>query len=141
MKRTLQMENVIFLIDQDIIYCKFKKCSNRKGVARDIDEVFHTAITSLTDGRYLPLLMDMRETNLLSSIRLFKHLAKSSKVKSTLLSKTFIANSIFSTIILNIYNLTFIHSIPVAICNRYNAALKCCKKHYKEFNAIREKTC
>jgi len=139
MKKKMHIDNITFWADRDVIYCRFEEGNYKKNILRSIDDIFYSAITSLSNGKYMPLLIDLRAVNTFNIIKIFKHVVESSLIKSISLSIAYVTNYTLLTISLYIYNLTIIHVIPVGIFNNMNQAIKHCHKHYNVFNPINQK--
>ncbi|NRD20378.1 hypothetical protein HNV08_09995 [Winogradskyella eckloniae] len=136
MRNVLQLDGVSFWVDQDVIHCKpnsdfFSKYTSRKMIA-----CFSDVIPLLSEGSYLPLLIDVVELERPCALRLFNIISTNSRIKQMVLSRIFVVNSYRFKFILMLNNLLVKQVVPNKIFKNYKAAMKFCKEDYLSFNAV-----
>ncbi|SFZ94967.1 hypothetical protein SAMN05428642_1065 [Flaviramulus basaltis] len=136
MKDETLKRNILFWIDQNIIYCKISKNVGKNNIGVELEDTFSQAITMLSYGKYIPILINIREINFLTSIRLFIYLSNNLAIKNLVLSKTFLVDSFALKILLFLYSLTIDTIVPNRVFNIHSSAIKHCNKKYMEFNII-----
>ena len=135
-RNEIQLDNVKFWVVQDIIYCKFNDDIDRDYQKIDIEEIFYNSISILSNGKYMPILIDLEKVSYSNSIKIFNFLAHSQIVRGLILSQVFLVPSIGLQAILILYNLNKKPYFLNKICNSLDNAIKHCKKENMVFNAI-----
>ena len=136
MKNEALKDSIEFWENQNIIYCKIKNNFNNKYIGLELEEAFSCAISNLSDGKYMPVLIRMPKTNFLASINLFRFLSKNQLIQTLVLSKTFLVQSKFLKVILCMYCFCMVPIVSNRVFNIYSTAIKDCKKRYLQFNLV-----
>ena len=134
MKNEVLTDGIKFLVDQNIIYCYINSNFNEHKIGVELEETFSHAILKLSDGKYIPLLINMTELNFLVSLKMFRYLSKNKLIKTLVLSKTFLVQTSLLKFLLCIYCLTIESIVSIRVFNFYTSAIRDCKKKYMEFN-------
>ena len=125
-----------FKVDQDVIFCDVYNDFNEKCLDEDLEDVFSSSISKLSQDTYLPILINIGSLSFYNSIRVFRFLSNNSKIKSVVLSETFLVNSYFLKILLSLQNFTRITIIPDAVFKNFKAAFRYCDENNKVYNAL-----
>jgi hypothetical protein len=136
MKNEITIDNVNFWVDENIIFCRIGSDFDEFNKWNEIDDIFQYAISILSNGKYLPILIDLRETNYSLSIKIFKFLSFDSAIKTFVLSKTFLVNSYVLKALLLMYNFSASMIVPNSVFTDFNSALEDCNKNYSQFNSV-----
>ncbi|WAC02316.1 hypothetical protein N7U66_00720 [Lacinutrix neustonica] len=136
MKDNKLVNDIKFWVDQNVIHCSIPSGFEANSLEMDLEAVFFNAISTLSNGKYLPLLIDMEAIEFSLSIKLFKFLSKNSLIKTVVLSKTFLVNSLILKAFLSLHNFTYDPVVPNTIFNDFSSAIKCCNKNVMVFNAL-----
>jgi anti-anti-sigma regulatory factor len=135
MKNEIIFDNVKFWLDQHIIHCSFNSKFDERFLEYEIEDLFIEVISSLSIGNFKPILIDLTEVTYLNSISLYKFLSRSTQIKSSVLSKSFLVRSMDLKILLSLYNFGSIEVVPNKICTNFNMAVNYCNEKHQMFNA------
>lgn len=136
MRSEIQLDDMKFWVDENIIYCKINPDLSKDYQKIDIEEIFYNGISILSNGRYLPIIIDLDRVGYSDTIKIFKFLAHNNIVRSLILSQIFLVKSISLKIILSIYNFNKKPFFFNKICSDINIATKYCNKDNMVFNSI-----
>ena len=136
MRSEIQLDDMKFWVDQSIIYCKISPDFNKDYQKIDIEEIFYNGISILSNGRYMPILIDLEGVGYSNSIKIFKFLAHSEIVRSLILSQIFLVKSRSLKTILSVYNFNKKPFFLNKICVDFDMAIKYCRKDNMVFNSI-----
>ena len=136
MKKGMLIDDLSFWEDNNIIYCKINSDFKANSIDESIEEIFYKAISILSRGKYMPVLIDMRLLNFSNSIKLFKFLTSNKDIKELVLSKTFLVDSYVLKLILVVYSFIYNPIIPDTIFKNIELAIKKCHKNNLVFNAL-----
>lgn len=128
MKNEILVGGIKFWVDQDIIYCKIYKGFDKTNLKRDTEEIFFNTITTLSNGKLMPLLINMREINYSLSIKAFKYFSNNSLIKKTVLSNVFLVKSSVLKICLSICNFRKDPILPNNIFEDFDLAIYSCNQ-------------
>jgi len=134
MRNNIQFDGIKFWVDENIIHCILDNDFLQKNSYIDIQEVFYNGISILSNGKYLPILINLEHVGFSDSIKIFKFLSICSLIKSLVISKTFMVNTMSLKVILSIYNISSDPVVPNRVCRDLDAALKHCNKENVVFN-------
>lgn len=132
----MRTNNVNFCVDQNIIYCKFNGGFNKKYKKNETEELLYDTVYKLSNGTYMPILINLEEVGFLNSIRIFNFLAHNRHKKSLILTQVFLVRSTFLKIILSIYNF---NNNPISqniFSNDFDKAKDYCHKENNVFNTL-----
>ncbi|AUC82456.1 hypothetical protein [Lacinutrix sp. Bg11-31] len=136
MKNEIQINNIKFWVDQNIIYCKFYNDFDKNYFHDGFEDIFYEAISILSNGTYLPVIFDLRGLKSLVLVKLFKLLSNSSKLEKTVLSKVFLIESQKRKIILSFYLMFRDTNVPNLIFMESDLAIKYSNHNYALFNSL-----
>lgn len=124
MSHIIRCRKAKFWIEDGVLYCKFiaKKCKNK--FSDDFIEDYLDAITLLSNGRYYPLLIDLRKLNNNYAFSVIKILAKNPALKLAILSKSFVVKSYLIQFILIVLKVIQDPIIPNKVFRNYKKAVK-----------------
>ncbi|MBU2939169.1 hypothetical protein KO494_06420 [Lacinutrix sp. C3R15] len=125
-----------FSVDQNVIFCNVVRGFNEKYISKDLEDLFSVSISNLSSGEHLPILVDMENLNFYTSIKVFKFLSNNSKIKSIVLSETFLVNSYCLKVLLSFQNFIRITVIPDAVFKSFKSAFRYCDENNKMYNAL-----
>jgi hypothetical protein len=134
MRNDIQFDGIKFSIDESIIHCTLDNDFLQKHNYIDIQEVFYNGISILSNGKYLPILINLEHVGFSDTIKIFKFLSICSLIKSLVISKTFMVDSLSLKVILSIYNISSDPIVPNRVCRDIDVALKHCNKENLVFN-------
>jgi hypothetical protein len=98
-----EIDGVVFWIDSNIIHCTISKECEGAIFEDDVAKIFASGIATLSKGRYLPLLIDLREVGNFEAFRLFTILSPPSLLDFSVLSTSFLVRSNTLRILLSMY--------------------------------------
>lgn len=98
-----EINGVVFWIEANIIHCTISKEYKGEILEDKAAEFFASEITALSNGRYLPLLIDLREVGILDAFRLFTILSPPSLLDFSVLTTSFLVRSNALRIMLSVY--------------------------------------
>jgi hypothetical protein len=136
MRNAIRFDEIEFSIDQNIIQCNFNADLFKKYQKVDIEEIFYNGISVLSNGKYMPILINLENISSTNSIKIFRFLSNSAIIKEIVLSKIFFVRSVGLKVVLSLYNIVSDPIVPIKVCNDYTLAVKCCNKDYSAFNTI-----
>lgn len=134
MRNEIQFDDIKFWVDQHIIYCKFNGDFIKNYQMIDIEELFYNGISILSNGRYMPIIINLEQISDSNSIKIFKFLSKSVLIQSLILTKIFLVRSTGLKVLLALYNITVDPTLSSKICKNFNVAIKHCNKDNIVFN-------
>jgi hypothetical protein len=137
MKNEIQLHDIKFYVDKNIIYCKISSDLNKEYQKIDIEEIFYNGISILSNGSYLPIIIDLHDIGYADAIKVYKSIAHSQNIRGLILSQIFLVHSLKLKIVLSIYNFNKRPFFINKICNNLDAAIKYCNKDNMVFNSIR----
>tara|TARA_R110002050_G_scaffold94765_2_gene197257 strand:+ start:126798 stop:127211 length:414 start_codon:yes stop_codon:yes gene_type:complete len=124
-----------FWLEDGVLFCEFilKECKNE--FSEDFIEDYLNVIATLSDGRYFPLLIDLRQLNNNYAFSVVKILAKNPELKLAILSKSFVVNSFLIQFVFNVLKMVQDPIIPNKIFRSYKSAVKYSLETNYIFNA------
>ena len=128
--------NVNFCVDQNIIYFSFSGDFNKNFDKLISEEAFFNSISKLTNGRYMPMIVNLEDVSFFNAIKIFRFLAFNKRVKSLVLSQIFLVQSTILKYIISIYNLNNDPVVKNRVCNDLEIAVYYCNRENKLFNAL-----
>jgi hypothetical protein len=134
MRNDIQFDGIKFWVDENIIHCTLDNDFLQKHSYIGIQEVFYNGISILSNGKYLPILINLEHVGFSDTIKIFKFLSICSLIKSLVISKTFMVDTMSLKVILSIYNISSDPVVPNRVCRDLDVALKHCKKENLVFN-------
>lgn len=134
MKVNIKTENVNFRIDKNIIYCEFQNNFDSQCSNSNLEIIFSNTIQTLSNDKYMPMLINLQKVDNKISIRLFKFFSNNTAIKQAVLSTTFLVRSFGLKAFLIIYDLFNNAILPHKICINYFNAIKFCDHKIKAFN-------
>lgn len=128
-------DSVKFWLDHHVIHCRIKNNISKEFSEIEFEDLFVKIISSLTNVNYKPVLIDLTDLSYLNALSVFKTISRSLQIKSIVLSKTFLVQSIDLKLLLSLYNFGNNSVVPNKISTNYNGALKFSNETYEQFNA------
>ncbi|WP_452229745.1 MULTISPECIES: hypothetical protein [unclassified Lacinutrix] len=125
-----------FRVDQNIIFCNVFNDLNEKDLDNDLEEIFVQAISKLSRGTHMPILINLEALDFYTGIKAFRFLSNNSKIKSIVLSETFLVDSYRLKFFLMVQNIMDITIIPDAVFKNFQSAKLYCNKNNKMYNAL-----
>ncbi len=98
-----EIDGVVFWIDSNIIHCTVGKEHQGRILEDNVAKIFASGISTLSNGRYIPLLIDLREVEIFDAFRLFAILSPPSLLDFSVLSTSFLVRSNALRIMLSVY--------------------------------------
>lgn len=138
MNNVIEFDGIKFWVDQDIVHCNLDNVFFKKHKNVNIEELFSNAIPVLSNGKYMPFMVNLEDVERPYALNIFNIISKSSQIKRLVLSRIFLVNSKGLKVILSLNNLIVRQAVPNKIYRSYDAAIKYCKKDYMIFNEVSE---
>ena len=119
----IQMERAKFWVDNGILFCEIFNLDPTPNLKEDRVKHYLGAISKLCNGKKMPFLIDLRNTQgaVLSSAT--KKLGNSSELSLLSLTEAFVADSLKVKLLISSYKRIYEPNTPFAIFNNYNEAL------------------
>lgn len=136
MEGKIEVGSIKLWLDENVIYCKITNDFNENDINEYADEILFEIISIASKGEFMPLLIDIRDVNFYTSFKLFKLLSKSSHLKDSVLSKTFLVESCVLKVILVLQSYIINPIGPDAIFSNCGSSINFCKKKYTMFNSL-----
>ena len=135
MSNQIKCRKAKFWLEDGILFCEFipEECKNE--FCDDFIEDYLYAVDTLSNGRYFPLLIDLRQLKDNFAFSVVKLLAKNPELKLAILSKSFVVNSFFLQLALIILKGVQDPVIPNKIFRSYVNAVKYSQETNYIFNS------
>ncbi len=134
MNNLIEFDGIKFWVDQNIIYCELHKDFDFPSLKGGISEIFDNAITTLSNGKYFPILINLKELGNIDCIKLFKFFSQNTLINTSVLSKAYVVRTIGLKSLLTIYAFVFSNVVPNKIYNDMDMAIINCNEKYMLFN-------
>ncbi|SFC84836.1 hypothetical protein [Algibacter pectinivorans] len=125
-----------FWLDQDILFCKFKKGQCTKKFREEFSEDYVKTISSLSGDSYFPLLVDLRALKAKQAFAVIQVIANNSELRSVILCKSFVVRSLYIRFVLLALGGIYDPIIPNKIYKNYNKAISYSLETNQFFNAL-----
>ncbi len=127
MEEMIIYEHASFWTDSSgVIFCKFKSLNAHNKLDYKIAELYIEAISKLSNGVPMPLLIDLRDTKGTFSIAAAQLLANSFNNLSLIISEAYVVNSLSINLLIRSYKRLYDTSIPYAVFDDMSTAEKYC---------------
>lgn len=136
MKNEITFDKVKFWLDDNIIHCQFSNRMEKKFIKTEVEDIIIKVLSTLSKGNYKPVLIDLTKVSNINAIYLYALIYRSSKIKSLVISKSFIVKSFGLNLLFKIYSLGNNGVVPIKISTNLINAIQYCNQKYSEFNAI-----
>ncbi|HLT53228.1 MAG TPA: hypothetical protein VKZ97_05040 [Flavobacteriaceae bacterium] len=136
MKDEILVGKFKFWVNSNIIHCRTLEDFDAIDFDKNIQQAFLETITSLSQDRYMPLMIDVQNLSFSNVFKTFRFFVGNSEINRVILSKTFLVNSLLLNTILTGYTFLKEPFFPITIFNNPKRALTNCTKINKVFNAI-----
>ncbi|WP_040282138.1 hypothetical protein [Psychroserpens damuponensis] len=140
MRNVIQFDGIKFWIDQNVICCKLNTGFFKNHQWVDIDDIFYNAISILSKGRYLPILISFGEINNSNSLKTFNVLSNGKLMRTLDLPRVFLVHSSSLKMLLSLHHNIGHRISPTKIFKDFNRAIAYCNNEhlvYKNFNKQR----
>ncbi|MEN3323282.1 hypothetical protein VP395_06055 [Mariniflexile soesokkakense] len=135
MGKHIKCRKAKFWLEEGILFCEFIPKECKKEFSEDFIEDYLEAIATLSNGRYFPMLIDVRQLSNAYALSVVKLLSKNSELKLAILSKSFVVNSFFLQFVLIVIKGFQDPVIPNKIFTRYENAINYSLKTNYIFNS------
>ncbi|MEP3838137.1 MAG: hypothetical protein ABJM36_10835 [Algibacter sp.] len=123
-KKSITIKNAKFWTNAlGVIFCELSNTENYKILEVDLVKKYEQAIFTLSEGRSMPFVIDIRDNQGNISIDAAKLLANSSILKKIRISEAFIINSINAKLLINSYKRIYEPNTPFKIFKDFDEAL------------------
>ena len=136
MRQQIKCKKAKFWILEGVLFCKFIVGEYEKGFSDEFLDDYLNAITTLSDGKFFPLIIDLRELNEDCALSIVRTIATNSKIKSSVLSKSFVVNTYFIQLVLIVLRGIQDPEIPNKIFSSYSKAVAYSLSINQSFNAV-----
>lgn len=135
MDKIIKCRKAKFWLNDGVLFCEFIPKQCKKEFNEDFLKDYLNAIDTLSNGRYFPLLIDLRKLDNSFVFPVVKVLSKNPELKSAILSKSFVVSSFLTQLEINLFK--FIHDpiIPNKVFVSYKKAVNYSLKTNNIFNA------
>lgn len=124
MKRQIKCRKAKFWIEDGVLFCEFKNEKDKKKFNEDCLDEYIEAISTLSNDRYLPLIIDLRKLKDSYAFSIVHVLAKNPKLKSAILTKSFVVNSYFLQFLILVLRRGYDPIIPNKIFTSFERAIE-----------------
>lgn len=123
MEEAIIYENASFWTDSSgILYCKFSNKDSNSKLDFKSASLYIRAITKLCNGKAMPFLIDVRDTQGTFSISAAKLIAKNLELVKLRISEAFITNTIGITLLISTYKRLYNPRTPFGVFNEMDKA-------------------
>ncbi|MBP0905678.1 hypothetical protein ACFSKN_16440 [Mariniflexile gromovii] len=123
-KKVIKLNKALFWTNSlGILFCEFKNKDTNLTLSVDTVETYEKAIFSLSQGKPMPFLIDIRDCHGTFSTEAAKFFANSSVFKKVRVSEAFVINSINTKLLINSYKRIYEPHTPCAIFKNFDEAL------------------
>lgn len=136
MRNELQFDGIIFWVENNIIYTNLNSKFFESYQKKDMEDIFYNSISFLSNGNYLPILIQLDHVNTYNTLSLFKTISTSKTIKNLVLSRIFLVNSLGKKALLSLYNILDNQIVPNKVYTDYNMAVRYCNNDYLFFNNV-----
>ncbi|OIQ22285.1 hypothetical protein [Lacinutrix sp. MedPE-SW] len=136
MRNELQFDGIIFWVENNIIYTNLNSKFFESYQKKDVEDIFYNSISFLSNGNYLPILIQLDHVNTYNTLSLFKTISTSKTIKNLVLSRIFLVNSLGKKALLSLYNILDNQIVPNKVYTDYNMAVRYCNNDYLFFNNV-----
>lgn len=106
-----------------ILFCEFKNTESFLTLGADLVEKYEKAISTVSQGKSMPIVIDIRDTQGNFSAEAAKLFANSSVFKKVRISEAYVINSINTKLLINTYKRIFEPNTPFEIFKDFDEAL------------------
>lgn len=135
MKNEIIFHSVKFWLDQNIVHCSFNDKVDNRFLDFEIENIFVEAISAFTIGNCKPILIDLTKVSDLKAYNIYKYISNNTKLKSFVLSKSFLVKSFNMKLLFKLYSFIDDGIIPIQISTDLQTAVQYSNEKYIEFNA------
>ncbi len=121
--KSLQLDQSKFWIDNGILFCEIRHLDSRRYLNTETLETYLKAVNTLCEGKKVPILIDLRNTEGTFSINAAKTLATSLEFHNLIISEAYVVNSLKMKLLINSYKRIYEPLKPFIIFDNYNDAL------------------
>ena len=121
--KTLQLDQSKFWIDNGILFCIIRHLDTNPYLNTITLEKYLNAVNILCEGKKIPFLIDLRNTEGTFSIKAAKTLATSHEFHDLIISEAYVVNSLKMKLLINSYKRIYEPLKPFIIFDNYNDAL------------------
>lgn len=136
MKGEILVGKFKFWVNSNIVHCRTLEDFDAINFDNNIQQAFLEAITSLSQDRYMPLLVDLQNLEFANAFKTFRFFIGNSEINKAILSKTFLVSTLPLNVLLSGYTFLREPFFPNTIFSDPKRALTNCTKISKMFNAI-----
>lgn len=136
MKNEIIFDNVKFWLNQDIIHCSFYGKIDKQFLDFEIEYIFAEVITSLSNGSFKPILIDLTGVSNTNAFSLYKVISRNPQIKPYVISKSFLVKSFNIKLLFKLYNIGNDGVVPIKISTSFINAVQYSNEKYLEFNAF-----
>ncbi|WP_308993204.1 hypothetical protein QLS71_008235 [Mariniflexile litorale] len=136
MVKQIKCKKAKFWLKEGVLFCRFIRGECKKEFSQEFLDEHIKAITTLSNGRYYPLLIDLRQLNENYAFSVVKIIANNPELKSVILSKSFVVNSCFVQFVLVVLKRIDDPVIPNKVFRNYDTAIEYSLETNHFFNAI-----
>lgn len=128
MKNQIILNNAKFWTDErDILFCEYSNRDSQLQLDVDIVESFENAIMTLTKGKPMAFLIDVRNAKFSFGKTVAKRLANSEVFKTVKIYEAFVVNSISNNLSINSYKRKYEPKTPFIILTDMQRAIDFCE--------------
>lgn len=134
MKNIIQFDGVKFWMYQNIIHCEISQDFDYQWIKGNISRIIPKVTRSLSNGKYLPLLIDLTKVSNIAAIKLYVLLSPYSLLNKSVLSWSFLAKSALQKMILLVCRVDSGNYVSNNVYKDIDKATHYCNIRFKVFN-------
>ncbi|WP_339712851.1 hypothetical protein [uncultured Kriegella sp.] len=135
MKNIIQFDGVKFWMYQNIIHCEINKDFDYQWLKGNISRIIPKVTRLLSNGKYLPLLIDLTKVSNVAAIKIFVLLSPYSLLNKSVLSWSFLARSAIQKMILLVCRVDSGNYVSSNVYKDIDKATRYCSTRFKIFSA------
>lgn len=120
---SIKLERAKFWTDKEILFCKMLNMDASHHLTDETADTYLKAIVTLCNGKKMPLLIDLRNTQGAFLSTAAKKLGEGIEISKLILSEAFVINSLNVKLLINSFKRIYEPITPFEIFEDYNDAL------------------
>ncbi|MUU77482.1 hypothetical protein [Winogradskyella endarachnes] len=136
MKNVIEFDGIKFWVDQNTIHCDLNTVFFKTFDSAIIEELFCDILPLISNGTYMPIIVNLESLNRKNALRIFRIISKSAVIKKLVLSRIFLVDSLKLKLVLSLNNILVKQVVPNKIYTDFNTAHEFCKNDFKIFNTV-----
>lgn len=136
MRNVIQFDGIKFWVDKNIIHCKLYTGFFKNYQKINIEDILFNSISILSNGNYMPILINLEQISNSNSLKFFKLISNSDLMKTLVLSRVYLVQSAGLKVLLSLHKNNSNQFISNKIYKDFNLAIESCYKDYMVYNKL-----